>query len=170
MACSSYFSTPTTSILRASSSLHTNNSNNNNSSLPIKNHPKIGLPRSRIASLTPQQQQQQQQQPTLAEIERAIGASSFGETDSRRFGEKSSLFDFLSSSPIGQPEGEVERKLRETGEWIIQTTEGDSPSSGHNILMLVCLGILPVWLLFLAVASGLLKLPFTSPALDNLLM
>ncbi|KAK9115243.1 hypothetical protein Syun_022040 [Stephania yunnanensis] len=176
MVCSSYFSTPTTSILQASS-LHTNN-NNNNSSLPTKNYPKIGLPRSRIASLTPQnqqkqrqqQQEQQQQQPSLAEIERAIGASSFGENDSRGFGKKSLLFDLMSSSPIGQPEGEVERRLRETGEWIIETTEGDSPSSGHNILMVVSLGILPVWLLCLAVASGLLKLPFSSPALDNLLM
>lgn len=48
------------------------------------------------------------------------------------FGEKSFLFSLLSSRPTWQPEGPVEKKIREAGEWVINTTEGDSSSSGYN--------------------------------------
>ncbi|KAK9106032.1 hypothetical protein Scep_022876 [Stephania cephalantha] len=110
MVCSSYFSTPTTSILQASSlQTNNNNNNNNNSSLPTKNYPKIGLPRSRIASLTPQnqqkQQQQQQQQPSLAEIERAIEASSFGENDSRVLERNRCCLIFCRRAQLGSRKG-----------------------------------------------------------------
>ncbi|KAF5208093.1 chlororespiratory reduction [Thalictrum thalictroides] len=85
-------------------------------------------------------------------------------------GEKPTLFDLMSNTPINQPEGPIEKKLRETGEWIIGATEGPSRSAGQEILMTVCLKILPVWLLFLLIASGLFKLPFNNPALEDLIM
>ncbi|PIA26603.1 hypothetical protein AQUCO_09100044v1 [Aquilegia coerulea] len=110
------------------------------------------------------------QQPSVSEMERAIGAGIFRDRDSRGSGEKQTLFDLLSNTPISQPEGPIEKKLRETGEWILDATEGPSRSAGHGILMTVCLKILPVWLLFLLIASGLFKLPFNNPALEDLIM
>lgn len=40
------------------------------------------------------------------------------------------LFDLLLSNSIGKTEGSVEKKLRETGEWIIDRAEGTSRSAG----------------------------------------
>ncbi|KAF9592457.1 hypothetical protein IFM89_014947 [Coptis chinensis] len=76
----------------------------------------------------------------------------------------------ISSTPANYPESKVEKKLRETGEWILDATKGPTPSAGHDILMSICLGILPIWLLFLLIAFGGFKLPFSTPALDDLIM
>ncbi|KAG9449547.1 hypothetical protein H6P81_009512 [Aristolochia fimbriata] len=109
-------------------------------------------------------------QPSVLEVEKAIGAGLFKDQGSGSDqGGNSSLFDLLSSSPINEPEGSAEKKLREVGEWILDRTEGSS-WSGQQVLMAVCLRILPVWILALLVASGLIKLPFSIPFLDNLLM
>ncbi|XP_010265436.1 PREDICTED: probable NAD(P)H dehydrogenase subunit CRR3, chloroplastic [Nelumbo nucifera] len=131
---------------------------------PLRNNRR----RTRNAPVTPPPKQQQQ--PSVAEVERAIGAGIFRDRDPRGSGERSTLFDMLVSSPLGQPEGSIERKLRETGEWVIDTTEGASRSAGQRILLVVCLGVLPVWVLLLLVASGVIKLPFSAPFLDDLLM
>uniref|UniRef100_A0A804KMA3 Uncharacterized protein n=1 Tax=Musa acuminata subsp. malaccensis TaxID=214687 RepID=A0A804KMA3_MUSAM len=40
---------------------------------------------------------------------------------------------------------------------------------GQRILLLVCLNILPVWLLLLLVASGVVKLPFDLPFWNDLI-
>ncbi|XP_068643052.1 probable NAD(P)H dehydrogenase subunit CRR3, chloroplastic [Aristolochia californica] len=101
--------------------------------------------------------------PSVLEVEKAIGAGLFEDQDSRSQRGASSFFDSLSS------EGSAEKKLREAGEWIIDRTEGAS-GSGQEVLMVVGLRILPFWILSLLVASGVIKLPFSVPFLDNLLM
>ncbi|KAK2994764.1 hypothetical protein RJ640_001670, partial [Escallonia rubra] len=44
--------------------------------------------------------------------------------------EKKTLFDAILSNSIGKKEGSAEKKLRETGEWILDRTESSSRSSG----------------------------------------
>ncbi|KAK1298220.1 hypothetical protein QJS10_CPB14g00398 [Acorus calamus] len=85
----------------------------------------------RRSSEPPPTQNQQQQQPSVAEIQRAItsdgskttGAGKFGASSGGE-GRSSAFMDLLASTPIGMPESSIERKLRETGEWIIDQTEG----------------------------------------------
>ncbi|THG14780.1 hypothetical protein TEA_027325 [Camellia sinensis var. sinensis] len=103
--------------------------------------------------LKQKQQKQKQKQPSVAEIEK-------GKT----------LFDSIFSNSVGESEGPVERKLRETGEWIIDRTERSSNSIGKNILMAVFQFVLPIWILSFLVASGIVKLPFSTPFLDDLIM
>jgi len=71
---------------------------------------------------------------------------------------------------VGKTEGPTERVLRETGEWIGGQTERATLSSRKRILEIMFLWMAPAWLLLFLVASGAVKLPFSSPALDNLLM
>ncbi|KAK9276016.1 hypothetical protein L1049_005547 [Liquidambar formosana] len=79
------------------------------------------------------------------------------------------LFDVLLSSSIGKSEGPVEKRLRETGEWILDRSEGASRSAGKQILMGMFLWIIPLGISLL-VASGFIKLPFSTPFLDDLIM
>ncbi|KAI3976956.1 hypothetical protein MKX01_008814 [Papaver californicum] len=109
------------------------------------------------------------QQPSVAEVEKAIGAGMYRNRDSEESGEKT-LFDKILTNPFGEEEGPVEQKLRETGEWILDTTEGPSRSAGQDILVILCTWVLPVWVLCLLVACGFVKLPFDVPFLDDLLM
>ncbi|XP_008791237.2 probable NAD(P)H dehydrogenase subunit CRR3, chloroplastic [Phoenix dactylifera] len=106
-------------------------------------------------------------QPSVAEVERAIGVAS-DPFQSSSSSSSSPFMDFLSSTPIGQAEGPTERKIRETAEWVADRTESHS-RSGQRILMTVSLKILPVWLLLLLVASGVVKLPFDLPFMDDLI-
>lgn len=117
-------------------------------------------------------QKRKRKRPSVAEIERAIGAGPFKDRDtSNRKSEKNkTLFDKLLSISIGETEGKVEKKLRETGEWIIDRTEKAPKSTGRNILVAVFVGFLPLWMLSLLVAVGVVKLPFSSPFLDDLIM
>ncbi|KAF7133298.1 hypothetical protein RHSIM_Rhsim09G0093700 [Rhododendron simsii] len=103
---------------------------------------------------------------------RAIGAGMFKDRDtSNRNAEKNkTLFDRFLSITIGETEGSVEKKLRESGEWIIDRTEKAPKSTGKNILVAVFLGLLPLWMLSFLVASGVVKLPFSTPFLDDLIM
>uniref|UniRef100_A0A5B7C245 NAD(P)H dehydrogenase subunit CRR3, chloroplastic n=1 Tax=Davidia involucrata TaxID=16924 RepID=A0A5B7C245_DAVIN len=114
---------------------------------------------------------QQQKQPSIAEIERAIGAGIFRDRDtSNSDSEQKTLFDTIFSNSIGKTEGSVEKKLRETGEWIIDRSESASRSAGKKILKFVFLWILPMWIFSFLVASGLIRLPFSTPFLDDLIM
>ncbi|KAI8538877.1 hypothetical protein RHMOL_Rhmol09G0137500 [Rhododendron molle] len=117
-------------------------------------------------------QKRKRKQPSVAEIERAIGAGMFKDRDtSNRNAEKNkTLFDRFLSITIGETEGSVEKKLRESGEWIIDRTEKAPKSTGKNILVAVFLGVLPLWMLSFLVASGVVKLPFSTPFLDDLIM
>ncbi|PSR88142.1 NAD(P)H dehydrogenase [Actinidia chinensis var. chinensis] len=116
--------------------------------------------------------QQKQKQPSIAEIERVIGAGAFKDRDTtnRDSEQNKSVFDAILSNSVGKTEGSVERKLRETGEWIIDRTERKSNSAGKNILVAVFQWVLPLWILSFLVASGVVKLPFSAPFLDDLIM
>uniref|UniRef100_A0A0D9XCA0 Uncharacterized protein n=1 Tax=Leersia perrieri TaxID=77586 RepID=A0A0D9XCA0_9ORYZ len=127
--------------------------------------------RRRVAPGTPPTQQLKSaaaQQPSVAEVRRAIG---LGDDDpSAPRGERQSAFmDLIASTPIGQPEGDAERRLREAAEWVVDTTE-DRACQAQKSLLLLCMKIFPLWLLLLSIALGIVKLPFDIPGLDNLLM
>uniref|UniRef100_J3MWD5 Uncharacterized protein n=2 Tax=Oryza brachyantha TaxID=4533 RepID=J3MWD5_ORYBR len=77
--------------------------------------------------------------------------------------------DLIASTPIGQPEGDAERRLREAAEWVVDTTE-DGACQAQKSLLLLCMKIFPLWLLLLCIALGAIKLPFDIPGLDDLLM
>ncbi|PPD89374.1 hypothetical protein GOBAR_DD13691 [Gossypium barbadense] len=105
-------------------------------------------------------------------IERAIGAGSFRDADSSDLEEqrRKTIFDGLLPVTGGKFEGDIEKKLRETGEWIGTTTEATFRSSGKTILLVVLQWILPIWTFSLLVASGVIKLPFSTPLIDDLIM
>ncbi|KAJ6803274.1 uncharacterized protein M6B38_254185 [Iris pallida] len=112
-------------------------------------------------------------QPSVAEVRRAIGVDSADDFSSPRNSSSSSssptsFMDFLASTPIGQVEGPVERTLRQTAEWFADQTEANA-KSGQKILIVVCLKILPVWLVLLLLASGVVKLPFDVPFIEDLI-
>ncbi|XP_058087170.1 probable NAD(P)H dehydrogenase subunit CRR3, chloroplastic [Magnolia sinica] len=139
-----------------------NNNNNNSPRTPSRNR----TPGMRRINGGPSPAKPKQQ-PSILEVERAIGAGIFRDQDDPRSDGGSTFFDLLSTT-IGQPEGSAERKLREAGEWIVERTENGS-RSGQEILMVVCLKILPLWVFFLLVASGVVQLPFNIPFLDDFL-
>ncbi|KAF0914303.1 hypothetical protein E2562_027858 [Oryza meyeriana var. granulata] len=107
-------------------------------------------------------------QPSVAEVRRAIGLGDDDPSASR--GERQSAFmELIASTPIGQPEGDAERRLREAAEWVVDTTE-ERACQAQKSLLLLCMKIFPLWLLLLSIALGIIKLPFDIPGLDNLLM
>ncbi|XP_018826616.1 probable NAD(P)H dehydrogenase subunit CRR3, chloroplastic [Juglans regia] len=122
-------------------------------------------------STLPRTQQRKRQQPSIAEIERAIGAGRYRDIDARELKEEQEAeFDFISLSFSGKFEGPVEKKLRETGEWLDTWTETEFRASGKKILMVTFQWILPIWMFFLLIACGVIKLPFSSPFIDDLIM
>ncbi|CAI9785460.1 unnamed protein product [Fraxinus pennsylvanica] len=112
------------------------------SSLPNDTPPSLphsnSLPRTNN-STPPQFHQQEklkrkQRQLSVAEIERAIGAGIFRENDTNRESEVNKhLFDSILANSVGKDEGSAEKKLRETGEWIIDQTERTSRSSESEL-------------------------------------
>ncbi|GMP93508.1 hypothetical protein CsSME_00043291 [Camellia sinensis var. sinensis] len=157
-------------------------SNNNRPPPPPHTNPKPPLHRintpnpsttaAKHLQLKQKQQKQKQKQPSVAEIEKVIGAGVFRDRDTsnRNSEQGKTLFDSIFSNSVGESEGPVERKLRETGEWIIDRTERSSNSIGKNILLAVFQFVLPIWILSFLVASGIVKLPFSTPFLDDLIM
>ncbi|KAK9060051.1 hypothetical protein SSX86_020755 [Deinandra increscens subsp. villosa] len=138
---------------------------------PPESKPKVRLMNTTIPPQPPSGKQPMEKKPSVAEIERAIGAGVFKDRDINRESEQEkTMFDQILSNSIGKTEGDVEKKLRETGEWIIDQTEGPSRSTGKNILKAVFLWILPLWILSFLVVTGVIKLPFISPFLDDLIM
>nr|XP_016447633.1 PREDICTED: probable NAD(P)H dehydrogenase subunit CRR3, chloroplastic isoform X2 [Nicotiana tabacum] len=137
LASSSRPTDPSPSLLSPSPS-----SNNLNPPL-LKSQPRLELQKKK---------KQNQRQLSVAEIERAIGAGIFRDRDtSREAKESKTLFDSILSNS----EGDVEKKLRETGK---------------KILVVVFKWILPLWILAFLVASGMVNLPFSTPFLDDLLL
>ncbi|GAB4828748.1 hypothetical protein Ancab_018417 [Ancistrocladus abbreviatus] len=98
-------------------------------------------PRLRSTRLAPQKTVEPNR-PSVAEIERAIGAGVFRDASPSDPEAKSmSFFDTVLSKSIGKTEGSLERTLRETGEWVNTETERAARSSGrlcvlYNSLML----------------------------------
>ncbi|XP_073279609.1 probable NAD(P)H dehydrogenase subunit CRR3, chloroplastic [Primulina huaijiensis] len=105
---------------------------------------------------------------SILEIERAIGSGIFRDSDGESDG-KSRLFDNLLGNTVGKSEGSAEKKLRETGEWLVDQTERTSRSAGKQILMTMFLWILPMWIVAFLVVSGVVQLPFTTPFLEDVI-
>ncbi|XWS34473.1 hypothetical protein CRYUN_Cryun21dG0041500 [Craigia yunnanensis] len=142
---------------------------NNPSPQEIKTNPK---PKTRTRARRRQRlHQQKPQPPSIIQIERAIGAGSFRDADSSDLEQRrKTIFDGLLPITSGKFEGAIEKKLRETGEWIGSRTEATFRSSGKRILLVVLQWILPIWTFSLLVASGAIKLPFSTPLIDDLIM
>ncbi|MBA0760003.1 hypothetical protein Gotri_022801 [Gossypium trilobum] len=92
-------------------------------------------------------QQKSHPPPSIVQIERAIGAGSFRDADSRHIflhppfaflweQRRKTIFDGLLPVTGGKFEGDIEKKLRETGEWIGTTTEATFRSSGTSFFSL----------------------------------
>ncbi|CAL9167822.1 unnamed protein product [Musa hybrid cultivar] len=122
---------------------------------------KTTRPRRRVNGSPPRKQQ-----PSVAEVQKAIGVVD----DPFRSPDGASSSSSSSSPFLGflQDESPAERKLRKAAEWVVDSTEAQA-QSGQRILLLVCLNILPVWLLLLLVASGVIKLPFDLPFWNDLI-
>jgi hypothetical protein len=63
-------------------------------------------------------------QPSVEEVRRAIGVADDASSAAASLEAKNSAFmDLVASTPIGKPESEPERRLREAAEWVVDTTE-----------------------------------------------
>ncbi|KAK3222084.1 hypothetical protein Dsin_009109 [Dipteronia sinensis] len=107
-----------------------------------------------------------QKQLSIMEMERAIGAGN----QPRDLDKNKIVFNGILPDFSGMFEGPLEKQIRHTGEWVATTTEQGIRSSRKGILMVVMQWILPIWTLSLLLASGAVKLPFSTPLLDNLIM
>ncbi|KZV28705.1 hypothetical protein F511_12573 [Dorcoceras hygrometricum] len=67
-------------------------------------------------------------QLSVLEVERAIGSGIFRDSDGESDG-RSRLFDNMLGNTVGKSEGSMEKKLRETGEWLVDQTERTSRSA-----------------------------------------
>ncbi|TKW32554.1 hypothetical protein SEVIR_2G174900v4 [Setaria viridis] len=109
-------------------------------------------------------------QPSVAEVRRAIGVEDAAASAASSREEKNSAFmELIASTPIGQPESEPERRLREAAEWVVDTTETRA-CQGQKSFLVLCMMTFPAWFLLMFIALGVIKLPFDVPGLDNLLM
>uniref|UniRef100_A0A7N0UEG8 Uncharacterized protein n=1 Tax=Kalanchoe fedtschenkoi TaxID=63787 RepID=A0A7N0UEG8_KALFE len=84
---------------------------------------------------TPAPPAKQQRKPSLMEIERAIGAGKFKDRNLSEKEENKTMFDSLLLDAMREDDSEVQKKLRETGEWIADGTENAARSSGKLILL-----------------------------------
>ncbi|KAK4409715.1 hypothetical protein Sango_0044500 [Sesamum angolense] len=129
---------------------------NESSSPSLSSHPNlkppIRLPKANIRKLQEKGHQQASRSKTLTEAE-----------------EKESLFDNMLRNSVGKSEGSVEKKLRETGEWLIERSERASRAAGKQILMGMFVWMIPVWIFAFLVASGMVQLPFDTPFLEDLI-
>ncbi|GAU40735.1 hypothetical protein TSUD_14200 [Trifolium subterraneum] len=69
-------------------------------------------------------------------------------------------------------EGKVQKKMRETGEWLSENGETRlrSTKMRKGILVFAFQWMMPIWVISFLIASGAIKLPFSIPFLDDLLM
>ncbi|CAD6219790.1 unnamed protein product [Miscanthus lutarioriparius] len=109
-------------------------------------------------------------QPSVAEVRRAIGVSDDDASAAASMEAKNSAFmDLIATTPIGKPESEPERRLREAAEWVVDNTETRA-CEGQKSFLVLCMMTFPAWFLLMFIALGVIKLPFDIPVLDNLLM
>ncbi|XP_074280279.1 putative NAD(P)H dehydrogenase subunit CRR3, chloroplastic [Silene latifolia] len=135
---------------------------NNNSTVPATSRKKIGA----LKRTSPNPNK-----PSLAEVERAIGAGIYRDHDpASETTDKNKVFDVVLSNSIGKTEGPIEKKLRETGELLNAQTERITRSSGKKILEIMFFWIAPTWFLMLLIATGAIKLPSSFNALNDLIM
>ncbi|CAH2045876.1 unnamed protein product, partial [Thlaspi arvense] len=112
--------------------------------------------------------QRRDKKPSIAQIERAFGAGSYRDSEGEM--DMNTVFDELLLGHANKFEGKLEKKLREIGEIFVDRTESKLRSSGKPVLMFTIQWILPIWILSLLVACGVIKLPFSLPLLDDLIM
>ncbi|XP_015895430.1 probable NAD(P)H dehydrogenase subunit CRR3, chloroplastic [Ziziphus jujuba] len=172
--CSCFYTTTTTprnmAIIIASLP---DNAKSNHSPPPVQTHHSLKPTTTILPSKTMEKKKKPQKprQPSVIEIERATGAGRFRDTDSRELEElKDAKFDMSLMNFPGKFEGPLEKKLRETGEFMANQSERGFRSSSKKILIFAFKWMLPVWTLLVLVASGAIKLPFSSPFLDQLIM
>ncbi|CAN8266906.1 unnamed protein product [Cochlearia groenlandica] len=132
------------------------------------------IPTTKVTTETTQNQNQRPRKqrrgnkPTVAQIERAFGAGSYRDSEGEM--DMNTVFDELLLGHANKFESKIEKKLREIGEIFVDRTETKLRSSGKPVLMFTIKWILPIWVLSLLVACGAIKLPFSIPLLDNLIM
>ncbi|KAL5760983.1 hypothetical protein ACOSP7_019484 [Xanthoceras sorbifolium] len=113
---------------------------------------------------------EQKKQLAIMEMERAIGAGTFRDNEPRDLDKTKIVFNGVLPDLSGVFEGPVEKKIRETGQWVATNTEQKIRSSRKGILIVSMQWILPIWTLLLLLASGAVKLPFSIPLLDDLIL
>ncbi|OAY29263.1 probable NAD(P)H dehydrogenase subunit CRR3, chloroplastic [Manihot esculenta] len=143
-----------------------------NTTRPHNDKDKAPIPTIKSKTRTKRRHSKLQQQLALIQMERAVGAGSYRDSEPTGSDQrtKDSILTGLSPNSGDALEGPVEKQLRETGEWIVDTTEGQFRSSGKRILMFFFQWVLPIYIFMFLVTSGIVKLPFSTPQLDDLLM
>ncbi|CAG7895034.1 hypothetical protein BRARA_B03052 [Brassica rapa] len=112
--------------------------------------------------------QRREKKPSIAQIERAFGAGSYRDSEGEM--DMNTVFDELLLGHANKFEGKLEKKLREVGEMFVDLTESKLRSSGKPVLLFTIQWILPIWIVSLLLACGIIKLPFSLPLLDDLIM
>ncbi|KAL3830774.1 hypothetical protein ACJIZ3_019576 [Penstemon smallii] len=137
-----------------------NNDNSSPSNFKSNNKlPKIKINEKELQLQQKNLKRKKLRQPSVSEIERAIGAGIYRDTNSEEE-EKNSLFDNVLKYTIGKSEGDLEKNLRETGEWLVYQSEKTSNSVGKQIIVAMFVWIMPAWLFAFVLASGIVKIPF----------
>ncbi|KAL2347723.1 hypothetical protein Fmac_001723 [Flemingia macrophylla] len=106
---------------------------------------------------------------SVMQMERMVGAGSFrdAEPPPLNVDMRKTVMDLFLGQAI---EGDLQKKIRHTGEWLATNVEPKIRSNRKGILMFIIQWMLPVWAIFLLVAYGAIKLPFSNPFLDDLIM
>ncbi|CAH8266430.1 unnamed protein product [Arabidopsis lyrata] len=159
------------SITRASTPLMASLTNDSPSPLPSPSKKPANL--SKVSKQMGNQKQQLRKQrrgnkPSIAQIERAFGAGSYRDSEGEM--DMNTVFDELLLGHANKFESKLEKKLREIGEIFVARTEPKLRSSGKPVLMFTLQWILPIWIMSLLIACGVIKLPFSLPLLDDLIM
>ncbi|AEC05471.1 unnamed protein product [Arabidopsis thaliana] len=166
------------SITRASTPTMASLTNDSPSPLPSSSPSKLPSPTSpskkplKLRQVSKQMGSQNQQRrgnkPSIAQIERAFGSGSYRDSEGEM--DMNTVFDELLLGHANKFESKIEKKLREIGEIFVARTEPKLRSSGKPVLMFTIQWILPIWIMSLLVACGVIKLPFSIPFLDDLIM
>uniref|UniRef100_A0A0F7H156 Chlororespiratory reduction 3 n=1 Tax=Monsonia marlothii TaxID=163685 RepID=A0A0F7H156_9ROSI len=135
--------------------------------------PKLSLPRRSKNVAIPGKKKQSfkkgsANRPSVYQIERAIGAGRFRDINREEEGKKTE-FDGVLPITTGQFETPIEESLRKTGRWLADKTP-TSGSAGKGVVVFLFQWFLPLWTVLLLVGAGIIKLPFNTPFLDDLLM
>ncbi|XP_010527790.1 PREDICTED: probable NAD(P)H dehydrogenase subunit CRR3, chloroplastic [Tarenaya hassleriana] len=97
--------------------------------------------------------EQRSDKPSVIQIERAIGAGSYRDSESGEKEGRNTVLDGILMGNANKFESPLEKKLRELSEAFVARTESRFRS---NVSLLV--------------ACGVVKLPFSLPFLDDLIM
>ncbi|KAJ4835248.1 hypothetical protein Tsubulata_026677 [Turnera subulata] len=137
------------------------------------NEPRIPTTKTRRTKSLPKKRSQVldklQQKYTFIKLERAIGAGSYRDSEPNGGERRHSVLQGLLPNSDDMKETVAEKKMRETGQWLVDNTEEGFRSNGRKMLMFSFWGI-PIYIFLFMVAAGVIQLPFSSPLLEDLLM